>query len=144
MASIEGGQHKRPATPIPRRLQLFRLGSVHLFFFACAFARSSALLCSLLSLSLSSLHPLSLLTLLLLSLLLPFLHSLNRPRVLPVLLNFSLLVSLFFSILYTNFCSWIKYRSPFPRRCSFISLTLVARYIKIDHCYRSQREGGGE
>lgn len=43
MASIEGGQHKRPATPIPCRLQLFRLGSVHLFFFACAFARSSAL-----------------------------------------------------------------------------------------------------
>lgn len=75
MASIEGGQHKRPATPIPRRLQLFRLGSVHLFFFA--FARSSALLCSLLSLSLSFLHPLSLLTLLLLFLLLLFLHSLN-------------------------------------------------------------------
>lgn len=46
MVSIEGGQHKRPVTPIPRRLQLFRLGSVHLFFFACAFARSSALLLS--------------------------------------------------------------------------------------------------
>lgn len=60
VASIEGGQHKRPATPIPRRLQLFRLGSVHLFFFACAFARSSALPLSSCCPPLSSpLHPLS-------------------------------------------------------------------------------------
>lgn len=65
MASVEGGQHKRPATPIPRRLQLFRLGSVHLFFFACAFCM---LLCpyTLLALSPSlaflfrQLYPLSL------------------------------------------------------------------------------------
>lgn len=28
-------QHKRPATPIARSLQLFRTGGVHLFFFAC-------------------------------------------------------------------------------------------------------------
>lgn len=52
------------------------------------------------------------------------------PRVLLVLPNFSLVLSLFPLILYPNFCSYVEYRSPFPRRCSFISLALVARILK--------------
>lgn len=124
MASIEGGQHKRPATPIPRRLQLFRLGSVHLFFFTCAFARSSSLLCSLLSLS--SLHPP----------ITPYSITPFSSSSIPSLVESCGLVLEFFpsclTFLSPSYLSssrfWIKYRSPF--RCSFISLTLVARILK--------------
>lgn len=81
---------------------------------------------SLLSLSLSSLRPLSLLTLLRLFLLLLFLISSSSS----FRFVFSSVVSLFFLIPYPNFYSYVEYKSPFPRRCSFISLTLVARILK--------------
>lgn len=161
MASIEGGQHKRPATPIPCRLQLFRLGSVHLFFFACAFARSSALLLSSCCFSSFPFAP-SIVSSIRFFLLffffcffcsLPFLFyfftcfaysglvSLSFSRFSPPFFyRFSLLFFLTLSTPTFIHRTHVKCRSPFPRQCSFISLTPCrARCIKIDHCYRRQR-----
>lgn len=146
MASVEGGQHKRPATPIPRRLQLFRLGSVHLFFFACAFC---TLLCpSTLPASAPSLTPSTPYRVTPSPFYPPFrpsLSCLGLPLTLP---NFFLFVSSISLLAFPSSpppphppvtfvrATHVKRGPPslFTVRRSR-SPTRCARCIKIDHCY---------